>query len=94
MAKCKTQENPCHKKDMPRLNRAIGQLDGVKDMIEDGRYCVDILMQLKAVRSAIKSLEAEIFKTHIKSCVNNAKSDKDLDKKLKELGDLYKKHDV
>ena len=43
-------ENPSHKQEIPRINRAIGQLEGIKKMIEEQRYCPDIIIQLKAVR--------------------------------------------
>ena len=61
----KKSENPNHKHEIPRLNRAIGQLEGIKKMIEEQRYCPDIIVQLKAVRSAIKHVESNILKTHL-----------------------------
>lgn len=68
-------ENPCHKHEIPRLNRAIGQLEGIKKMIEEQRYCPDIIIQLKAVRSAIKHVESNILKTHLEECVAKSFSD-------------------
>lgn len=65
----KKSENPNHKHEIPRLNRAIGQLEGIKKMIEEQRYCPDIIVQLKAVRSAIKHVESNILKTHLEECV-------------------------
>ena len=61
--------HPCHKQEIPRLNRVIGQLEGVKKMIEELRYCPDILIQLRAARSAIRAVESNILKTHLQSCV-------------------------
>ncbi|MGN0075926.1 MAG: metal-sensing transcriptional repressor [Parafannyhessea sp.] len=52
-----------------RLNRAIGQLNGVKNMIEDGRYCGDVLTQLAAAESAIKAVSRIIMKDHLHTCV-------------------------
>ena len=49
------EHNPSHLENIPRLNRIAGQIEGIKKMIEDGRYCPDILSQLRAVRSAVKS---------------------------------------
>lgn len=43
----KKSENPNHKHEIPRLNRAIGQLEGIKKMIEEQRYCPDIIVQLR-----------------------------------------------
>ena len=63
------EKHTCHKEQIPRLNRAIGQLEGIKKMIGDHRYCPDIIIQLKAVRSAIKHIESNILKTHLEECV-------------------------
>jgi DNA-binding FrmR family transcriptional regulator len=52
-----------------RLNRAIGQLNGVKSMVEDGRYCGDVLTQLAAAESAIKAVSRIIMKDHLHTCV-------------------------
>ena len=71
----KKSENPNHKHEIPRLNRAIGQLEGIKKMIEEQRYCPDIIVQLKAVRSAIKHIESNILKTHLEECVAKSFSD-------------------
>ena len=38
-----TKKHPCHSKEISRINRAIGQLEGIKRMISDDRYCIDIL---------------------------------------------------
>ena len=87
--------NPSHKKHISRLNRVSGQIEGVKGMIEDGRYCTDILNQLKAVRSAVKSLEASILTVHLNSCVKNAfesGSTKDREKKIEELQQIFYRH--
>lgn len=52
-----------------RLNRAIGQLNGVKAMIDDNRYCGDVLVQLSAASSAIQSIERIVLENHLKTCV-------------------------
>lgn len=52
-----------------RLNRAIGQLRGVKDMIEDNRYCGDVLTQLAAAESAVKRVSELVLKEHLRTCV-------------------------
>ncbi len=66
---CSEHLNPSHKSEIPRLNRAIGQLEGIKKMINEQRYCPEILIQLKAVRSAVKSVESSILKRHLENCV-------------------------
>lgn len=52
-----------------RLNRAIGQLNGVKEMIDDNRYCGDVLMQLAAAESAIHTVSALMLQDHLETCV-------------------------
>ncbi len=69
-------------KDMPRsatlqedlqkrLNRAIGQLNGVKAMIDDNRYCGDVLTQLAAAESAVRSVSALVLQNHLETCVSD-----------------------
>ena len=52
-----------------RLSRAIGQLNGIKKMIEENRYCGDILIQLSAVKKAIESMSYQILKEHFETCL-------------------------
>ena len=88
----KKSENPSHKHETPCLNRAIGQLEGIKKMIEEQRYCPDIIVQLKAVRSAIKHVESNILKTHLEECVTKSFSDSEIPKeKIMEIKTLLDK---
>lgn len=58
------------KKDlMTRLNRIEGQIRGIKNMIEEERYCVDVLTQVTAVQAALNSFNKLMLSNHIKSCV-------------------------
>lgn len=70
----------CHHKNTPRnakeqkqlqnrINRIIGQLNGIKNMIDDNRYCGDILIQIGAVESALQSLGYIILQDHMQTCV-------------------------
>ena len=52
-----------------RLNRITGQVAGIQRMAEEGRYCVDILTQIAAVRSALDALGVELLTNHLESCV-------------------------
>lgn len=84
-----------HSNQLPRLNKIIGQLDGIKRMIEKEKNCIEILTQLKAVRSAIKSLEGEILEEHLKHCVSQSFNDEEeKNRKIEELINLFKKFDV
>lgn len=55
-----------------RLNLIRGQVAGIKKMVEEPRYCVDILTQIAAVRSALDSAAKIILKDHLKTCVRSA----------------------
>jgi len=63
-----------------RLSRAIGHLEAVKKMVEDGRDCSDVLIQLAAVRSAINNTGKVILKDHIQNCIVEAIEEKDWEK--------------
>lgn len=55
-----------------RLNRIEGQVRGIKKMIEDDRYCLDILSQLSSVQSALKQVGYMVTERHITHCVSDA----------------------
>lgn len=77
MAKKTDKEGASHSKQIHRLKRIEGQVRGLQEMIEDKRYCVDILTQIKAVRSALRSVEDQIVEAHLNHCVHNAVESKD-----------------
>ncbi len=52
-----------------RVNRVIGQLNGIKTMVEEDRYCGDVLTQLAAVESAVKAISREVMQDHLETCV-------------------------
>ena len=58
-----------------RLARAIGHLESVKRMVEDGRDCTEVLIQLAAVRSALNNTAKIILKDHIEHCISGAETD-------------------
>lgn len=55
-----------------RLRRIEGQVRGIARMIEDERYCIDILNQIEAVKAALKKVQDEILRDHIATCVEHA----------------------
>lgn len=57
-----------------RLSRAIGHLESVKRMIEDGRDCTEVLVQIAAVRSALSSTAKVILKDHLEHCISDDQS--------------------
>ena len=87
MKHCDCNEpHPSHEKQIPRLNRAIGQLEGIKRMIVERKYCPDILIQFKAVKSAIHAAECEILSQHLNSCVAKSfSSPRDRDREIAEI---------
>ena len=60
-----------------RLSRAIGHLESVKRMVEDGRDCSEVLIQLAAVRAALGSVSKIILKDHLEHCIVHAVEDND-----------------
>ena len=66
----KTPRDDDFKRDLERrINRAVGQLNGVKAMIEDNRYCGDVLIQLSAAENAVHKVGELVFKNHMETCV-------------------------
>lgn len=72
LARGRFHMHPDHSIHVKRLNRMIGQLEGVKRMIEERRYCPDILTQTRAAASALKAIELAILETHLRHCVAEA----------------------
>ena len=57
---------------LARLNRVEGQVRGIARMIEDDRYCIDVLTQLQAVRAALARVETEMLRDHLSHCIESA----------------------
>lgn len=77
-----------------RLNRIAGQVNGVARMIEQDRYCIDILHQIAAIKSALAKVESEVLKGHAACCVSEAIASGDETEqraKFEELIDLLEK---
>ena len=65
-------KNPCHKDKLTSLRRIEGQVRGVQNMIEEGKYCVDILNQIKALKNSLITVEGKILKTHLRECIKGS----------------------
>lgn len=74
---------------MKRLAYIEGHLQGVKKMVEDDRYCVDILKQTHAIRKAIEKLEAVLLDGHLQTCVVDSIQKGQGEKIVAELRALY-----
>ena len=84
--------HPSHKKEIPSIRRIEGQLRGIAKMIEEEKYCVDILNQIKAVRKSIASVEGKILKTHLEGCVKDSlKGEKEFEGKIEEIIKVLKR---
>ena len=69
--KYRNKEGKEYKSLISRLNRIEGQVRGVKKMVEDDRYCIDILTQVSAINSGLNAFNRKLMCDHIKSCVVN-----------------------
>ncbi|QHI70090.1 metal-sensitive transcriptional regulator [Tichowtungia aerotolerans] len=91
----KTTETPTtHEETLHRLSRIAGQVQGVKRMVEEQKYCIDIIRQIQAARSALRSVELQILQKHMNHCVSEAfasGSKEEADEKMAELLRVMKK---
>jgi DNA-binding FrmR family transcriptional regulator len=70
--KTDTTLHAAHTGQLARLRRIEGQVGGLVRMVEEQRYCVDILTQIRAVRAALKKVEDAVVRTHVEHCVAEA----------------------
>lgn len=76
---------------LARLSRIEGQVRGVSRMVDEERYCIDILTQIRAAKAALGKVEQEILRDHLAHCVSDAfhgGSDKERQDKIDELIEL------
>lgn len=82
------KKGTCHSDKIVDLKRIEGQVRGVLKMIDEGRYCIDIVTALNAVRGAIKRVELLVLNDHVNACVKDSfesGSKKESRKKIEEL---------
>ena len=80
---------------LKRLKRIEGQVRGVSKMVEDDRYCMDVLMQIAAIQQALRGVSRELMHQHLEHCVHDAvaKGDQGRERELyKEMLDLIYKY--
>ena len=65
-------KNPDHQDNIVALKRIEGQVRGLQRMIEDRKYCIDILNQILAIKGALSSVEEKILQKHFRHCVTTA----------------------
>ncbi|MHA1559524.1 MAG: metal-sensitive transcriptional regulator [Alphaproteobacteria bacterium] len=71
-----------------RLKRIEGQVRGVIQMIDDDRYCIDVLTQTAAVRAALQKVEEEILRDHVSHCVAGAFTEGDVEEQRAKIEEL------
>lgn len=71
-----------------RLSRIEGQVRGLSKMVDDDRYCIDIVTQISAVRAALRRVEEEILKDHVSHCVEHAIASGDMANQRKKIAEL------
>jgi DNA-binding FrmR family transcriptional regulator len=79
--------------EVKRLNRITGQIDGIGKMLKSGRKMSDVLIQCKAVRSALKSIESRVIKAHLEAALDevvNLDKKKNRAERVAELEELFK----
>jgi len=78
-----------------RLRRIVGQVQGVQRMVEEGKYCVDVLLQISAVQGALEQVSKILMTRHIESCVLDslrAGSERERSQKIDELIRVFARH--
>ncbi|MDI4666809.1 metal-sensitive transcriptional regulator [Xanthobacter autotrophicus] len=83
--------SPTKDQVLKRLSRIEGQVRGLSRMVEEDRYCIDLITQVSAVRAALKRVEEEVLRDHVAHCVEHAIRSGDAEdqrQKVKELMDV------
>ncbi len=85
-------EPPMERENKPRLlnrlNRIEGQVRGIARMVEEDRYCIDVLTQLQAVRAALAKVETEMLRDHLGHCIEGAIVSGDRDQQRQKASEL------
>ena len=81
-------QNESKGSNLKRLNRIEGQVRGLARMVEEDRYCIDIVTQIAAVRAALRKVEEEILRDHVAHCVQHAITSGDKDDQRRKIAEL------
>lgn len=88
------EQTTTHMEEIVSLKRIEGQIRGIQKMIEEKRYCIDILTQISSVEGAIRRVEKTILNRHLRGCVRESFSKgnkEDKEKKIEEIIDVLQK---
>ena len=82
------KEYPSHTENIVALKRIEGQVRGIQKMVQERKYCVDILNQIHAVIAALARVEDKILEKHFENCVSNAIQGKSVAEKTNKLSEV------
>lgn len=75
-------------KALKNLNRVEGQIRGIAKMVEDDRYCIDVVTQIEAARAALARIESDLLRQHLSHCVHRAMKSKNVGEQEKVIEEL------
>ena len=81
-------------KALKNLNRVEGQIRGIAKMVEDDRYCIDVVTQIEAARAALARIESDLLRQHLGHCVHramNSKNAAEQEKVIEELVGVFRR---
>jgi DNA-binding FrmR family transcriptional regulator len=81
-------DEPVHPACLKRLGRIEGQVRGIARMVEEDRYCIDIVTQISAVRAALRRVEEEVLRDHVAHCVERAIASGDAEEQRRNMDEL------
>ena len=93
LRKKKKAKKSDHSSELGKLKKLKGQIEGVEKMINEQRYCADVIGQVRAVRSGLLSVEASMLETHLKNCVSEAirqGKQSEVDTKIDEIVQIFR----
>lgn len=81
-------ERPVSEKILKNLNRVEGQVRGIAKMVEEDRYCIDVVTQIEAARAALARIESDLLRQHLGHCVHRAMNSKNASEREKVIEEL------
>jgi DNA-binding FrmR family transcriptional regulator len=87
-------ERSVSEKVLKNLNRVEGQVRGIAKMVEEDRYCIDVVTQIEAARAALARIESDLLRQHLGHCVHramNSKNTSEQEKVIEELVGVFRR---
>jgi DNA-binding FrmR family transcriptional regulator len=81
-------DNVVSQKVLKNLNRVEGQVRGIAKMVEEDRYCIDVVTQIEAARAALSRIESDLLRQHLGHCVHRAMNSKNASEQEKVIEEL------